>query len=204
MLKWCLNRPYQAKMTAKLTEMAGIKQGNETYKPLRQSEVNKEEKRVNDIMDVIENRYLNPFSLPDLDHEKLIIISSGDSLENEEILDITKNGKELAEKFADDRILSATANFQDRIPKVKVPSFCPVKTVRVRQNTKHKVIEANRYILSRLYSISTKTNRPINLEVALCYPLYHVPLSLAMPDEIKRPSSKSSSRKEKRTWSLNF
>lgn len=107
------------------------------------------------------------------------------------MLKIQSTGKELAENFLSDRLLSSKCKFQDPIPKVKVPSFSPNKKIRVQQSNEVKMIEANRYIISRLFAISTKTNRPVNLEVALSYSLYHVPLSLANPNETKRATSKS-------------
>lgn len=150
-------------------------------------------KRVYDVMYVLEKEYINPLLLPDLDHDQLINLSSGVPLKSgdEELLNIKRTGEDLAKKFLSERLLSSDCKFQDPIKQVKVPSFSSNKKVQLRKDNKLKVVEANRNIIGRLFSISAKTNKPVNLEVALSYPLYPVPLSLATPDGSKRSTQKS-------------
>ena len=108
----------------------------------------------------------------------------------EELLNIWNNGKNLAENFLNERLVTKEKLFYAPIPRVKVPSF-NLNKVKVVTNKEVKVIEANRNILGRLLSLSTKHNRVIGLESVLTYPLYPVPLSLANPDGTKRSTQKS-------------
>ena len=73
--KWCLNRPYQAKYFKELTNYAGIDSSTLCYKPLRTSEIEKSELNVSNIIDVLENEYINPFSF-NLDIGHLYNLSS--------------------------------------------------------------------------------------------------------------------------------
>lgn len=180
-------------MTAKLNEISGLSSRKQGYKSLRSTQIMKEEKRINDVINVLENEYINPLLLPNLNPDHLINLSSGVPLESggDELLNISRTGEDLAKKFQKERLFSSHFKFQDPIQQVKVPSFLPQKQLKLRKENKFKVIEANRNIIGRLFSISAKTNRPVNLEVALSYPLYPVPLSLANPDESKRSTQKS-------------
>ena len=68
------------------------------------------------------------------------------------------------------------------IPKIKL--LC-------KKENKIKEIDANRNIIGKFLSLSIKTNRLINFEEALKYPLHTVPLCLAHPDGSMRKTSKS-------------
>ena len=52
------------------------------------------------------------------------------------------------------------------------------KKVVVKKDKTIKVINANRDIIGKLLILSTKHNKPIDLEGALTYPLFSAPLSL--------------------------
>lgn len=75
-LKWCLNRPHQAKHFNELSNFAGLNPSSECYKPLREIEIQKSENIVSTVISVLENEYLNPFSIQ-LDQDKLYNLSSG-------------------------------------------------------------------------------------------------------------------------------
>ena len=96
-LKWCLNRPYQAKNFNELTNFAGLQYSTECYKPLRSSEIQKSEKHVSKIINVLEDEYLNPFGL-DLDPTELYNLSSGVPKEDgvKELLEINQTGNAAA------------------------------------------------------------------------------------------------------------
>ena len=61
----------------------------------------------------------------------------------------------------------------------------------VSNNKKQSTVEINRNILGMLLSLAAKTNRNIDFQNALQYPLSPVPLSLANHDGTKRISTKS-------------
>ena len=61
--KWCLNRAGQAKNANALKEMAGIYSSPEKYKPLCPSQISISEKHVAEVIRVLEEEYINPFSV---------------------------------------------------------------------------------------------------------------------------------------------
>ena len=106
------------------------------------------------------------------------------------ILNIENTGKELARSFVNTRLISGSKLFHDPIKRNKIPSFVSIP-VKITQGSKVKVVEANRNVLGKLLSLSTKHEKPIDLVSTLSFPLYPVPLSLANPDGSKRCTQKS-------------
>ena len=190
-LKWCLNRPSQAKLFQELQNFAGLDSSTECYKPLRSNEISKSEKHVSSLLDVLENEYLNPFSVS-IDENELYNLSSGLKKENgvEELLEIQSNGKNLADEFLEKRILTSDINFHEPLRKVKVPSF-QEPTITLKKNNKDKVVSANRNIISKFLSLPAKFHKPIDFQKALTYPLHSFPLSMAFPNGSKRETQKS-------------
>ena len=190
-LKWCLNRPHQAKHFNELLQFTGLNTSTECYKPLREAEIRKSENSVADVIHVLENEYLSPFSVH-LDSNNLYNLSSGSNkIESvEELLCIWENGKTMADEFTTQRIFSSTKPFHDPIRRNKIPTFQPPK-VKLSTSRVTKVIDANRNIIGRLLSISAKMKLPIDFSKALTYPLYGVPLCLAYPDGSRRETQKS-------------
>ena len=98
MMKWCLNRPTQAKKTSYLRTLAGLASKTGIYKPLRPSQILKTEKMVTNAIDVITNEHINPFGL-DIGKNHLYNLSSGIAIEYSlatEIMNLNTTGKELA------------------------------------------------------------------------------------------------------------
>ena len=89
MLKWCLNRPHQAKYFNELINFTGLLSSQESYKPLRNSEIIKSEENVANVIHVLNNEYLNPFDVV-LDKDKRFSLSSGVAKEDnfEKLLNI--------------------------------------------------------------------------------------------------------------------
>ena len=190
-LKWCVNRPYQAKYFKELTNYAGTDPSTLCYKPLRISEIEKTERNVRKIIDVLENEYINPFSLY-LDIGQLHNLSSGDPKESgvEEVLLIEESESIAATEFLEKPILTSEVNFHDPIQRVKVPTFQKT-SVKLKKNGSEKIVYTNRDIISRLISLSTRFEKSIDFRYALTYPSYPFPLSMAFPDSSKRDPLKS-------------
>ena len=186
-----MNRPYQSKNTKELKDYAGIDSSTLCYKPLRLSEIDRSERNVKKIINVLENEYLNPFS-PDLDVDQLYNLSSGVLKEDgvKELLMIEESGSVAAREFLEKRLLTSEVDFHDPIPRVKIPTFQETY-VKISKHGSEKIVHANRDIISHLLSFSIKFEKPIDFRHALKYPLYPVPLSMAFPDGSKRDSSKS-------------
>ena len=187
-LKWCLNRSHQALNMKYLTEMAGVGNDCDEYKPLRDKEMRRSEDLVSKIVSVLENYYLNPFSV-NMDRMELFNLSSGLPFQGdvESMLNIWNEGKELYEQFLRERIYSNKKEFHGSLSRNKPTLFGNgVGKKKKKEDTKAEVTKANRNILGKLFSLSARFEEPIDFAEALSYPLFPVPLSLSFPHGTKR------------------
>ena len=195
MVHWTMirqpNRPFQAKHFHELKTFAGVDSSSDCYKPLRPCEISKSERNVANVVNILENEYLNPFSVS-LDQIELYKLSSGMPKEDgvEALLDMQNNGKMIAEKFLEKRILTSEKKFHDPLPRIKVPSFQET-TITIKKDKKVKLVYANRDIISKLLSLSAKFEKPVDFQKASTHPLYPFPLSMAFPDGSKRETQRS-------------
>ena len=158
---------------------------------MRPSEIQKSEKHVSKVINVLEDEYLNPFGLG-LDPTELYNLSSGVPKEDgvKELLEINQSGNAAANEFLANRILTSEKKFHDPITRVKIPTF-QEHYVKIKKIGSEKVIQANREVLSKLLSLSAKFGKPIDFKHAFTYLLYPYPLSMAFTDGTKRETSKS-------------
>ena len=77
-LKWCLNRPKQAKVMQELFEFAGMRDQPSHYKPLRDIQIKRSEKCVGEVIEILEEKFFNPFGVDvEQDKESVYNLSSG-------------------------------------------------------------------------------------------------------------------------------
>ena len=190
-LKWCLNRTDQSRNVKAMKEMAGATPKSQLYKAFRPSQIVGSEKMVQRVMDVLQEEYMNPFSVL-LDENQLYNLSSGVPVESdltEKILAVESTGTEIAKTFATERLLTnGTKKFHDALPRNKIWSFKNVsKKIVVKKNQKERTVEVNRDILGLLVRLSLCSGPPsVDFERALKYPLSPIPLSIATPDGERR------------------
>ena len=158
---------------------------------MRSSEIQKSEKHVSKVINVLEDEYLNPFGL-DLDPTELYNLSSGVPKEDgvKELLEINQSGNAAAKEFLANRILTSEKKFHDLITRVKIPTF-QEHYVKIKKGGSEKVKQANQEVLSKLLSLSAKFEKPIDFKHAFAYPLYPYPLSMPFTDGTKRETSKN-------------
>ena len=150
-----------------LKHFTGLLSSQESYKPLRNSEIIKSEENVANVIHVLNNEYLNPLDVT-LDKDKLFNLSSGVAKEDdlEKLLNIWQTSKDQSDQFSTKRILSTEIPFHDVIRRNKIPLFHTRKVI-VKKDKTIKVISANRDIIGKLLILFTKHNKPVDLEGAL-------------------------------------
>ena len=62
-LKWCLNRADIAKNTGELKKIASVSKQYNIYKPMRPLQILLGEKRVTDVIRILEEEFINPFGV---------------------------------------------------------------------------------------------------------------------------------------------
>ena len=133
-LKWCLNRADQAQNTKALNEMCGIGDPSEIYKPLRPSQILQSEERVYSVIKVLTEEYINPFNI-NIDKGVFFNISSGEPIPDEiseTILQLPSKGKEMYDRFVDERLDKKTVPLHASIKQSIAKSLVENKqTVRI-------------------------------------------------------------------------
>ena len=192
--KWTLNRSAQAEVTGELKRVAGIEGTQDTYKQIRPHHIVNSNKMCDKLVTTISKDFTSPFSTQ-LSPDRLFNLTSGipvDDAHAEEMLKIREIGKQSFSDFMKERIFSDDVKFHDGLPRTKVKLFkqCRQK-VNLLKDGKMKTLEVNRNIISTLLAISAKTNRVIDFNLALEYPLSPVPLNIANADGSRRITVKS-------------
>ena len=175
--------------------MAGTTTKSEMYKALRPSQILTSEKMVTKVIEVLQEEYINPFSLL-VDKEQLYNLSSGVPVSADladEILNTRSIGMDISEKFTTERLLeSGTKKFHDPLPRNKIRAFKNIsKTLVLKKCHKERAIEVNRDILGLLVRLSVTSGLPVDFNKALEFPLSPIPLSIATPDRERRETAKS-------------
>ena len=121
--KWCLNRADQAENVNALKETATIYSSSEKYKPLRPSQILISEKLVAEVIRVLEEEYVNPFNNL-VTEDCWFNWSSGSPVNDQladEILNTNMLGRELAMKFAKERLMvNGKKKFHEALPKLSL------------------------------------------------------------------------------------
>ena len=128
--------------------MAVIYSSSEKCKPLRLFQILISEKHVTEIIGVLEEEYINPFSVL-VAEDCLFNLSSGINVNDQladEILNTNKLGKELAMKFATERLMiNEKKKFCETLPKTKFTAFkMTAKSTKVEKHNKQHAAKVNR------------------------------------------------------------
>ena len=194
--RWVMSRPGQAEFVMALKEKLGYGGNSSLSKCLRSNEMNKHERCVMKITNLLENQFINPFS-SDLDKSKLYNLVSGNFVQTEVkdcLLTVFERGTERMEEFKG--FLLGDGGLEKNI-------FTPIrkepwkgfdannKKIKLKVDGKLKEITAQRDILGLLVAKSDQENSAVDIEKALTSPLAPVSLSLACGDGGMRKTNKS-------------
>ena len=193
-LKWYLNRYELPTNTKALDDLAGLGKNIASIKPLRPSQTWKSDSLVGKVQAVLENEYLNCFDTA-LDEGKLHSFSSGLLSKDESAettLKLPQAGHKLVGEFTEYQLFTTSIPFYAAIARNNYGTFSQtLKTVTTKKNNKFKVREVNWNIINNFLTFTNKSEKSINFEAALKYPLPPVPLSIANDDGRKRKKNKA-------------
>ena len=177
-MKWCLNRDKEAKSKRAIEDLRELGNRGSIYKPARPSQAIKSERLVKSVMDILTEDYINSFQV-DVDNQRLRCLSSGNSVRDEfaeSLHSIEEVGAEQHKEFLEKQIQS-NISFHQPTERNKVLGFKGMVKKTSLKNGR-KLVEVNKDILAKLFSISLKEDKQIDFERALKYPSSDVPLSL--------------------------
>ena len=160
-------------VTSELKKMTAISKSFNMYKPMGPSQIMASEKRVAEVIRVLEQKYINPFGLgPD----ELLNPSSGESVDAKlakSILNVCKDGKKMRDEFIQSRIKSKSKKFHDPLKRCTINTFnalskfvakdVPLADPKADQLLKD-VKKDSIFVIDLLAAIRTMTNLPETYE----------------------------------------
>ena len=192
-----LNRPFQAKIVESLQSLADVdKATTNPRKYLRVKQVQKSEEHVKEVIKVMKEAFVNPFS-EELNKDNLFNLASGKPLSDENsasLLSVEERGKELFDKFNKrlDTNKEEDLCLFDPIRRVPWKGFNDeARKVKVTAGSKTKDVAVQWDILGLLLKTSFKEKESVDINKALTYTLAPVPLALATSDGCRRKTAKS-------------
>ena len=173
--KWCLNRADQAKNTSALKQLAEIEKITEVSKSLGPSQIMSSEKKVQKVMEVLLDEYINPFGM-DLDKVKLVNLSSGAPVDDadddapvddsvaEILVNVYDNGNIQAKFFRKERLVNNKSLFHNPVKRCRFVDFKETsKSVSIRKDNKTLSLKVNCNIIGALSTNSAKSGKVIDL-----------------------------------------
>ena len=194
--RWVMSRPGQAEYVLALKEKLGLGRNSTMRKCLRSSEIEKHEKCVSKVMNILENDFINPFST-DLEMFQLYNITSGKSVQDDVkdcLLTVFDRGEKRMEEFKDILVGDiAEKNIFTPIARETWKSFKDNKVkAKVKVDGKLKDIASQRDVLGILAAKSDEEKSSVNIDKALTFPLCMVSQPLACSDGGMQKTNKSS------------
>ena len=162
-----------------------MNKSEEMYKASHPHQIRKSENWTATLAQVISKDFLNPFDC-NLDSTKLYNLSSGIPVDETGclgILSIKDDGEKRYHDFVDNRLLTEETKFHDPLTRSKYTLFrsCSRKVNMLERSGKLKAVEVNRNVIRTLLALSARSERLIDFQKALSYPLCSVLLSLDNP-----------------------
>ena len=189
--RWMITFSDRARLSNDIRKMVGMTRDRSRCKGDRSSSrIKRDETDVKKLEEQIVQ--FNPFNRTG---EELVCISTNDVARDdirEDLLTAQNRGTELLTKFVSNRLLpDAPEKFHDAIPKNKSKTFTNLNTVNVVTPAgQKKAVKADRDLFRRLLSAAS-SGRQIDLKGLLQHELSPVPLAIATPDEMLRPTEKA-------------
>ena len=194
--KWTLTSHLRADILMRLKKICGLKDIDDLIISKKKTEDS--EKAVHDIIEAIDQQFMNPFAFEKSEIKPLINIVSGRVVNDDmkdEILNANSIGKENAIKFIQERITEKTIPFWEPIKKLNLKTFSSAdKPMQIKKKNETVILKNQQNIFSRLLSVSSA--RPIDLKGVFSHELSAIPLSLFHSTGEMRKTTKSQLLKE--------
>ena len=182
--RWALTAHMMAAATASFKVMSGTSASSSCHKELGSQRIERDENDVNNIIQCITTKLVNPFDIGQYEGEKMPLINIATetvvpSEVSESLLSAKEQGEKAMGEFVQARLISDKKNFWDPLKKINIKTFQslnkPIKSSKGKQAL--KTINLDRQVYSRLLVVSK--DRDIDLEEVQSYELASVPLALA-------------------------
>ncbi|XP_053399793.1 uncharacterized protein LOC123523028 [Mercenaria mercenaria] len=190
--RYYLTAEYRSICLRNIREMTDIKVTGLSHVDLEPERVKKDESAVQAILDLLENKWLNPF----VGNSELVSLSTGMTASMDicnDLLGAKEKGENAYQAFKENRLLTEQPSemFYDRLPRQQLKTFSSI------QKTKKTKISGNEYILkadNKLFGhmVLVASSRHLDMKEVLRHPLGPLPWALANCDGTLKKTNKSS------------
>ena len=193
--KWVMSRPGQADYVSAVKEQTGLCGAMDNpRKCLQPGQITKHEQAVQNIMQVLKNDFLNPFS-KDLQPSELYNVASGkpaSAAVRDCLLGVFERGGKQMDEFQQRLNGVGEKHLFNVIERVKWNGFeSENMKVKMKVDGKTQEISVQKDVFALLAAKSEEDSTAVDMNAALAFPLAPVSLPLATPDGCMRKTNKS-------------
>ena len=189
--RYYITAEYRSRCLRNLRLMTDIKTPGLSHADLEPSRIQKDEKDIQSLVDIMENSWRNPFDGP----EDLMSLSTGKVATTEvqkDLLNAREQGELAFTKFKQERMQAgeASTKFHDRLPKLKLKTFSDTqRSQKLRTPNKEVVLKADNKLFGHMVLVAG--NRKLDMRLVVQHPLGPLPWALANCDGTMKKTNKA-------------
>ena len=186
---------YRSSYLRLLKEMLGIGCVSFHHPDLSHSRIQRDEKDVKSLMNLLQHSWTNPFTKSDLVSLSTAVVAPPDVAKN--IMQAKDIGETVYRTFREERLEAdqPTKKFHDLLKKQKLKTFSDVKVQKTYQACgRQMIVKADRNLFAKMILIGQ--TRKLNMKDVLSHRLGPIPWALASPEGTIRKTDKSSLAKK--------
>jgi len=193
--KYYINAEYRSLCLKQLRNMTQVGNSELSHVDLTPSRIQKDEKAVQSLVELMENNWTNPFGS---EPTELVSLSTGATAPPDVVNDLLtaqQKGETAYTTFQECRIEQTMIGFFDKIPKLQLKTFASIKQkVTKKTSNKEVILKTDHKLFGHMLLVAS--SRKIEMKEVLQYPLGPLPWSLANCDgTIKKTNKAALARK---------
>lgn len=190
--RYYLTAEYRSNYLRQLRDMTGLGGTQFNHADLQYSRIQKDEKDIKSLVDLMENSWINPLSP---DQTDLVSLSTGTLAPSDitnDLLNARQFGEEAYHNFKTNRLEKdpPTVKFHDKLTKLNLKTFNHMNKKKVsKAKSKEVVLKADRNLFGHMVIVAQ--SRQLHMSDVLAHPLGPLPWALSNGDGSLRKTNKA-------------
>ncbi len=189
--KYYINAEYRSLFLGNLRSMTSSNNNVFHHDDMSKSRIEEDKKRVDRIVETLQNSWVNPFSA-DVQDELVCLSTSAaaSSIIIDDLLKAKERGLDAYNAFKNDRI-EGNVSFHAKMTKLKLKTFSDLskKSKSVKLKDREIILKADKNLFSSI--LICAKSRALNMEEVFSHPLGPLPWSLSKPEGLPYKTPKS-------------
>lgn len=188
--RYYITAEYRSGFLKQLRNMIDLKHCGTGHTDLEKSRIMKDEQAIQNLLDLMENNWINPFGSEPLELTSLSTGTVAPPHIASDLLTAKEKGELAYKSYKENRLQTHQQAFNDRLPKLQLKTFSNLDKKRVRKSSnKEIVLKADHKLFGHMVLIAT--SRKLNMREVLEHPLGPLPWSLANSDGTLKKTNKA-------------